>query len=128
LGVFFASVVSVLQGCSARDGAIGAVGLLLMGLPSCQPLFSTIYVINFNNDRVVKSNLTGSGTTIVSPLNGLLDEPFGIALNTRPGKMYVTSAKNNRVVRANMDGTLAFELSNLTRHFHAPYGIALGSN
>lgn len=133
LGVFVTGVLSVVQGCNAREG--GLLAFLLFALNFCTgpradqgdmglpPPLTTLYVTSFTNDKVFRANLDGTGGQDLGNLNGI-NGPRGIALDLAHGKMYVTSANNDKVFRANLDGTGGQDLGS-PGGIAVPNGIAL---
>ena len=71
-----------------------------------------LYVVNLSGNSVAMSNLDGSNPVILT-FGGLLQAPFGIALDPAGGKIYVSVQLGaSAVVRANLDGSGAEGLGN----------------
>ena len=84
-----------------------------------------IYITNEGNSTVSVANLDGTGAKNLGNLNGTLDVPTCIALDTTHGKMYVGNASGTVSV-ANLDGTGAQVLNPQDwSEWGLPQGIAL---
>lgn len=79
-GTFFTGILSAIQGCDAREGALFA--FLLIALNFCTgPVadngggasLTTMYVTSFANDKVFRANLDGTGGQDLGSAAGFLD-------------------------------------------------------
>jgi hypothetical protein len=78
-----------------------------------------IYTTDYNENRIRRFNLDGSGeTTVISSANG----PIGIALDIPDGKIYWADNGTNSIMQANLDGTRPHTVLN---NLLSPSGLTL---
>lgn len=84
-----------------------------------------MYVTSTGTGVILRANLDGTGVENLGNLNGTLNLPQGIALDTAHGKLYVANLGSGTISRANLDGTGGEDLGNLNGTLNGPVGIAL---
>ena len=114
-----------MKGIAFRTAVVALIICLLLSSQSAAAA-GKLYVASPDpNNKVLMSELDGTGIVDLGNLNGTLINPAGMALDPVHGTMYVTSFSGNSVSRANLDGTGAVSLGNLGGLLDYPNDVAL---
>ncbi|MDM8541210.1 hypothetical protein QUF90_08985 [Desulfococcaceae bacterium HSG9] len=84
-----------------------------------------LYVTNDGNNTVTRMNLDDTTLVVNLNLDGLLNNPKGIALDAAGGKMYIANSDSDNIIQANLDGTGGKNLGSLGNTLVTPWAIAL---
>ncbi|MDD4903054.1 MAG: PKD domain-containing protein [Candidatus Bipolaricaulis sp.] len=138
--VYLAGSQGVARAATTSPGVWSVLNGFAIGLPGVDGVTSLavdaksgrIYWISYSTPHVWRSNLDGTGTIDLGNLQGVLCQPWGIAVDAAHQRLYVINDVDNglrwSIVSASLDGTDARDLGNLGQGTAYPLALTIDSS
>lgn len=107
-----------------RIGVTATAAVLACLLLTCAARADRIYWGNFGASKISHLDFEGSGADVPIP-PGVVDRPWGLAIDSATGKAYWANAGNDTIGYANLDGSGSGLLNTAGASVDNPVGLAI---